>query len=51
MSFNKWFPDRPPEPRRMTPNERRAFFLRSAWWISTLMLVTGYLLMFAFWKR
>lgn len=50
MSFNKWFPNRPLGPPRTLQNERRAVAMRAAWYVSTLMLVVGYVLMFVFWE-
>lgn len=45
MTFNKWFPNRPAEPERRTPHEvAKARMLRFFWLASTLMLVTGYVL-------
>lgn len=51
MSYNKWFPHRPDEPRRRTVNERRGVLLRVAWYASLLMLMAGYVLMFVLWDR
>ena len=51
MTYNKWFPDRPDAPRRQSLHERRALSVRLAWYVSTLMLVSGYVLMFVLWGR
>lgn len=48
--FNKWFPDRPPVAPRNASLEKRAWLLRGAWYVSTLMLIVGYVLLFAFWN-
>lgn len=47
MTFNKWLPDRAPEPQdQRTPQEvAKARMLRFFWLASSLMLVTGYVLM------
>ena len=47
--FNKHFPHRVDAPRAKFSNVDRAVFFRMATWISTLMLVTGYVLIYFLW--
>lgn len=51
MTFNKWFPERVEPPQRRLSNEGRAWVVRGAWYVSTLMLMGGYVLVFALWNR
>ncbi len=45
MTFNKWFPDRVDAPDARAPDEvARARMLRFFWLASSMMLVTGYVL-------
>lgn len=44
MTFNKWFPDRVPEPTQSPQDVAKARLLRVFWLASSLMLVTGYVL-------
>ena len=47
--FNKHFPHRPEAAPPRFSNVDRAVFFRMATWISTLMLVTGYVLIYFLW--
>jgi hypothetical protein len=47
--FNKHFPYRRPEPVPKFSNVDRAVFFRLATWISTLMLITGYVIIYVLW--
>lgn len=47
--FNKHFPHRQDTPPAKFSNVDRAVFFRMATWISTLMLVTGYVLIYFLW--
>lgn len=47
--FNKHFPYRQDAPKPKFTNVDRAIFLRMATWISTLMLVTGYVMIYFLW--
>jgi len=49
--FNKWDPDRPLPERRASKAEMRAWMMRGAWYVSTMMLIVGYVLIFVFWNR
>jgi hypothetical protein len=50
-AFNKWFPDRASAERKGATPVTRAWLLRGAWYVSTLMLVAGYVLLFVYWSR
>lgn len=47
--FNKHFPYRPEPPKPRFTNVDRAVFFRLATWASTLMLITGYVLIYFLW--
>ena len=47
--FNKHFPDRADVPTRGLSPVDRAVFLRMATWVSLLMLITGYILIWFLW--
>ena len=47
--FNKHFPYRAEAPKARFTNVDRAVFLRMATWISTLMLITGYVMIYFLW--
>ncbi|MBI2076748.1 MAG: hypothetical protein HYT80_00030 [Euryarchaeota archaeon] len=49
MTFNKHFPDRVEAPEGRLSRVDRAVYLRMATWVSLLMLITGYVLMWFFW--
>lgn len=49
MSFNKHFPHRVEPPRKGLSATDRALFMRMATWISLLMLITGYVILWAYW--
>jgi len=49
MTFNKYFPDRIEAAKPALSKVDRAVLLRMATWISALMLITGYVLVWYFW--
>lgn len=50
MTFNKHFPHRVEEPRKGLSSLDRALLMRMATWISLLMLITGYVILWIYWE-
>lgn len=48
--FNKHFPDRPEESSTLLSKLDRAIFFRLATYISTAMLIVGYVMIWLYWE-